>query len=394
MNNKVILVLLALLVIIAGGTAYYSYTLNQRLDTLGQTFSDYQVVQAERLSAMRDNLAGLEVETGNRLDALGSQLAGARGDITSLTAAWRRTRTGWRPSRRSSRGHLGQRQRHFPAGSTLQRPGCRACSTPAPPTPRSARPRSASPTAVNVIGSGFIYDSLGHVVTAYHVINGLSPIVVITDDGRFFDAEVTGYSEASDVAVLKLDGDPAIAPPALGDSARVRIGDQVVAIGSPLDIRDTLTAGVISQVNRYTNYGVDDNSVPNLLQFDAPVNPGNSGGPLVNGSGEVIGVVVARIIAGQGDGIYYAVASNKVKRVAEAIIASGSFPYPWLGVNIADLTPDDAQASGTGHDQRDQRRQRRSRRAGSGRRHPLRRYHYLHQRACRAQYRRAYLFPG
>jgi serine protease DegQ len=126
----------------------------------------------------------------------------------------------------------------------------------------------------------------------------------------------------------------------------MQIGQPVIAIGSPLDIRDTLTAGVISQVNRYTNYGQENNWVPNLIQFDAPVNPGNSGGPLANGAGEVVGIVVARIAAGEGDGIYYAVASNKVKRVAEAIIADGTFPYPWIGVTITDLTPNDAESRG------------------------------------------------
>lgn len=346
MNNKVILVLLVVLVVIAGGTGYYSYTLNQRLDTLEQTLSSYQAEQAGRLNDVSDNLARLAAETGTRLDILGSQLSGARQDISSL------------------RGDLAADESRLASIETevggisgnISDLSSRLAATEAEISgamfDAGAVYAKVSPATVritdgrNVIGSGFIYDTDGHVVTAYHVVEGLYPIIAIADDGRIFNASVTGYSSLSDVAVLKLDGDPAITPPALGDSSRVRVGEQVVAIGSPLDIRDTLTAGVVSQVNRYTNYGADDNWVPNLLQFDAPVNPGNSGGPLANSAGEVIGIVVARIVAGEGDGIYYAVDSNKVKRVADAVIAGGSFPYPWIGVSITDLTPDDAQASG------------------------------------------------
>jgi S1-C subfamily serine protease len=141
--------------------------------------------------------------------------------------------------------------------------------------------------------------------------------------------------------VLKLEDNPSIPPVALGDSSLIKIGEPVVAIGSPFELPDTLTAGIISQVNRTET--IEDRTTPNLLQFDAPVNPGNSGGPLANATGEFIGLVIARISASTGDGIYYAVSSNKVKRVAAAIINEGSFPYPQIGIGVVDLTPQDVQ---------------------------------------------------
>jgi S1-C subfamily serine protease len=343
MNNKIILVVLALLLVIAGGGVYYSYTLSQRLDSLDRTLAAYQAEQASRISGISDNLAEFRAETGGRLDSLGSQLNGTSRQVDSLSSGLTAVQN------RISDVETG-------LSSQVKDLGARLDATEAEISTSIFSPadayRKVSPATVRitdglaVIGSGFIFDAQGHVVTAYHVVESLSPIIVIADDGRIFSATVTGYSQVSDVAVLKLEGDPAITPPVLGDSSRVQIGDPVVAIGSPLDIRDTLTAGVISQVNQYANYGADDNWVPNLLQFDAPVNPGNSGGPLADGAGEVIGVVVARINASEGDGIYYAVDSNKVKRVADAVIASGSFPYPWLGVGIIDLTPEEAQAKG------------------------------------------------
>ena len=127
----------------------------------------------------------------------------------------------------------------------------------------------------------------------------------------------------------------------LADSSQLRIGEPVVAIGSPFELKDTLTAGIISQVDRFAEItgSIQSRWVTNLLQFDAAVNAGNSGCPLANAEGEVIGIVVARIYPTEGDGIYYAVSSNKAKRVITAILDHGHFEYPWIGVSVADLTP-------------------------------------------------------
>jgi S1-C subfamily serine protease len=346
MTNKLVYVLLVLLVIVAGGAAYYSYALYQRVESLSQDLATYQTEQAGRVGGVSDNLVSLAMETGNRLDALGSQLSEASDEIDSLG---REVAAAGNRISGVEEGFSDVAARVSGLAESLE--ATEAEISRAVFDARAAY-REVSPATVritngqSIIGSGFVYDTQGHVVTAYHVIEDLTPIIIITDGGRLFNATVTGYSQISDIAVLKLSGDPAVEPVTIGDSSQIQIGQPVVAVGSPLDIRDTLTAGVISQVNRYTNYGTEDNWVPNLLQFDAPVNPGNSGGPLANGVGEVVGVVVARIVASEGDGIYYAVASNKVKRVADAIIADGSFPYPWIGVNVADLTPDGARLEG------------------------------------------------
>ena len=346
MNNKVILVLLALLLLVAGGTAYYSYTLNQRIEGLTRSVGQSLEIHDGALRGIGEDIDSLAAETEGRLDSLGSELTGARNDIDSLDRDLEAS------GDRISGVEEGVSGVSDQVTNLAERLAIVETEVSGAIFDASVAYRKVSPATVRitngqtVIGSGFIYDAQGHVVTAYHVVEDLASIVVITGDGRLFNATVTGYSQPSDVAVLKLASDPTIPPVVLGDSSRMQIGQPVIAIGSPLDIRDTLTAGVISQVNRYTNYGTEDNWVPNLLQFDAPVNPGNSGGPLANGAGEVVGIVVARINAGEGDGIYYAVASNKVKRVAEAVIADGSFPYPWIGVTITDLTPNDAESRG------------------------------------------------
>ncbi|MBA7671794.1 Serine protease Do-like HtrA [subsurface metagenome] len=191
------------------------------------------------------------------------------------------------------------------------------------------------------IGSGFIFDNEAHVLTASHVVEDLSQIYVVLPDGRISTATSTGSCLFSDVAVLTLEDELIVEPIMLADSASVRIGEPVAAIGNPLDLTETLTTGIVSQTNRYAEIDYDSQTrwVTNLIQFDAAVNAGNSGCPLVNAEGEVIGVVIARIEPDEGDGIYYAVSSNKVKRVAASLIAQGSFDYPWLGVVITDLTP-------------------------------------------------------
>jgi S1-C subfamily serine protease len=115
----------------------------------------------------------------------------------------------------------------------------------------------------------------------------------------------------------------------------------VVAIGSPFDASGTITAGIVSQLGRYEEVSDETDSrwIANLIQFDAPANFGNSGGPLFDAAGEVIGIIVARVEPELGDGISYAVSANKVRRVADAIIELGEFDYPWLGVIVSDITP-------------------------------------------------------
>jgi S1-C subfamily serine protease len=337
MANKVVIGILVLLVIITGGIGYYSYTLNVQVDSLSERLATFEAGQTARITDISNELTDLETTTQSSIGSLKGQVEGAVNKIGSLETGLGKAES------RIARVAEGVDNISSQVGSLDERISAAegrisgAVLDANKVYEKVSRATVRVTNGTNTIGSGFIMDADGHVITAYHVINGLSQIFVIMDDGRVSRASVTGFSQFSDVAVLKLEENPSIEPPALADSSKIRIGEPVIAIGSPLNLRDTLTAGVISQVNRFTSYGTDSLSVANLLQFDAPVNPGNSGGPLANARGEILGIVVARITV--GDGIYYAVASNKVKRVAAAIIANGTFPYPWIGVSVSDLTP-------------------------------------------------------
>jgi len=347
MVNKVIIGILVLLVLISGGIGYYSYTLNRQIDRLDEQLTSFEAEQSARVGALGNELAGLRTETRASMDYLREEIADAKTDISALEAELRSTgerisaieiETGNITSQVESLG-----ERVSSAEDDISRAmvdANKAYEAVSRTTVRITNGQAA-------IGSGFIFNDEGYVVTAYHVVESLTRIFVMMDDGQISPATTVGYCEFSDVAVLKLANNPGITPPVIGDSSLLRVGEQVIVIGSPgdsdnpLGLKDTLTAGILSQVNRFIN--VEDRWVANMLQFDAPVNFGNSGGPLANSRGEIIGLVTARIDPAMGDGIYFAVSSNKFKRVAEAIIDSGSFAYPWVGTGITDITPQTVQ---------------------------------------------------
>ncbi|OGO31044.1 MAG: hypothetical protein A2Z29_08235 [Chloroflexi bacterium RBG_16_56_11] len=352
MLNKVMVVLLIVLLCLTGGVGYYSYTLNQRVDDLSARLTGYESEQALRLAGISENLTALGSLTASGLNALQGGINAVQSQVDNAAARITAQESGLVAARESIATAEVEISN---AESRIQELSANVSSIASTQTGLTkgvldankvygivSRSTVRITNGQSTIGSGFIYDTGGHVVTAFHVIDGLSPIYVVMYDGSVSTATVAGSSPASDIGVLKLAVIPSAPPVSMGDSSLVKIGEPVVAIGSPLDIRDTATAGIISRTNRYTDYGLAS-PVPNLLQFDAPVNPGNSGGPLANAAGEIIGVVVARIQAAQGDGIYYAVSSDKVKKVADEVITNGSFAYPWIGVNIGDITPQQAE---------------------------------------------------
>jgi len=184
-------------------------------------------------------------------------------------------------------------------------------------------------------GSGFILDNEGHIVTNNHVVEGALQVTVVFYDGIEAKAEVIGTDADSDLAIIRVDS---IAEGAhrlpLGDSDQVEPGQWVVAIGSPFGLGSSMTAGIVSAVGRTIPSGAAAFSIPQAIQTDAAVNPGNSGGPLMNLQGEVIGVN-AQIAAGSGGanaGVGFAIPSSIVRRVAPALIANGSYQWPWLGI--------------------------------------------------------------
>jgi len=202
----------------------------------------------------------------------------------------------------------------------------------------SANPFGPSSGASQAQGSGFVLDTDGNIVTNEHVVAGADSVSVKLADGTTSTAKLVGSDPSTDLAVIKVDA-PAnsLHPLTLGDSSKVEIGDAVVAIGSPEGLQNTLTTGVVSALHRQitapNNYTIDD-----AIQTDAAINHGNSGGPLFNAYGDVIGVTSQIQSQGGGnEGIGFAVPSNTVKSITTQLIASGKVEHAYLGVGIASI---------------------------------------------------------
>ncbi|NJO67342.1 MAG: trypsin-like serine protease, partial [Leptolyngbyaceae cyanobacterium RM1_405_57] len=186
-------------------------------------------------------------------------------------------------------------------------------------------------------GSGFIIDSSGVIVTNAHVVDRADSVRVTLKDGRTFSGEVRGSDEVTDLAVVKIEGDNLPVSP-LGDSDQVQVGDWAIAVGNPLGLDNTVTLGIVSTLNRSSALvGIPDKRLE-FIQTDAAINPGNSGGPLLNARGEVIGINTA--IRANANGIGFAIPINLAKDITDRLARGESVSHPYLGVQIATLTPD------------------------------------------------------
>jgi S1-C subfamily serine protease len=193
------------------------------------------------------------------------------------------------------------------------------------------------------IGSGIVYDSSGHIITSNHVIEDYQKIRVVFHDGESYPAKVTGTDPFADLAVIKVDSDPqTFHTLPLGNSSKLRIGDEVVAIGSPFGLSGSLTSGIVSQLGRLLNPpNIGSFSIPNVIQVDAAINPGNSGGPLLNDRGEVVGINTAiQTQTGEFSGVGFAIPSNTMKRIVPHLIQDGHYKHPWLGISGITIDPD------------------------------------------------------
>jgi len=197
------------------------------------------------------------------------------------------------------------------------------------------------------LGSGFVYDLKGHVITNHHVIDGADTIQVTFLDGNVTSASVVGMDIYSDIAVIKVDSQvTTLHPVVLGASSDLTVGDPVAAMGNPFGLSDTLTAGIVSSVER-TMEATGGYVIIDIIQIDAAVNPGNSGGPLVNLKGQVVGVNTAiQSETGTFTGIGFAIPSDTVKREIDDLIESGTYKHPWLGVSALDVNIAIADAIG------------------------------------------------
>jgi serine protease Do len=193
-------------------------------------------------------------------------------------------------------------------------------------------------------GSGFLVDASGYIVTNNHVAGGADEITVTLQDGRKFDAELVGNDARTDLALIKIDatGLPYVA---FGDSDKARVGDWVVAIGNPFGLGGTATAGIISARGRDIRFDQSQYSDNDYLQLDAPINFGNSGGPVFNTAGQVVGVNTAIFSPNGGNvGIGFAIPANQAKDIVADLRENGSVERGWLGVQIQDLDEDLAKS--------------------------------------------------
>ena len=186
-------------------------------------------------------------------------------------------------------------------------------------------------------GSGFVYDTSGHIVTNQHVVDGATSVRVTFWNGKTYDARVVGTDSSTDLAVLDVSAPSTMLYPlTLSDSDKVEVGDNVVAIGAPFGLAETVTAGIVSALHREmtspSQFAIDDS-----IQTDAAINHGNSGGPLLDDQGHVIGVnAQIESDSGGSDGVGFAIPSNTIKSVAGQLISSGKAQHAYLGVQLSD----------------------------------------------------------
>src|SRR5215203_953464 len=198
------------------------------------------------------------------------------------------------------------------------------------------------PENATALGSGFVYDNKGRIITNNHVVGDAKIVDITLVDGNRYTANVTGTDIFSDIAVLEIvenltQRSPPLNPLIIGNSSELEVGEQVIAIGNPFGLAGTMTTGIISNAERLLPIGGLGFSIPNAIQTDALINPGNSGGPLLNMNGQVIGINTAGIFPGN---IGLAVPSNTVLRIIPVLIEEKNYTHPWLGVTGTTLTAD------------------------------------------------------
>ncbi len=227
-----------------------------------------------------------------------------------------------------------------------------------PVNPFGAPDPNQSQQPQSVLGSGFVWDNSGHIVTNNHVVDGADTIMVTFSDGTSKTAKLVGTDVDSDLAVIKVDTSVKLTPVQLADSTQVKIGQIAIAIGQPFGLQGTMTVGIISGLGRSlpvdsTTQNGASYTIPDVIQTDAPINPGNSGGVLVDISGKLIGVTTAIESPVRGNaGIGYVVPSIIVQNVVPDLISKGSYQHAWFGITGRSMTAELAQAMNLNPDQR------------------------------------------
>ena len=213
---------------------------------------------------------------------------------------------------------------------------------------------SKTPTSnANTLGSGFVYDKQGHIVTNGHLVGDAKVVYVTFPDGNRYTAKVIASDIYSDIAVLQISQNASqpqqqqllsyLKPLVLGNSSNLEVADTVIAIGNPFGLSDAMTTGIVSGIGRSIPISVGGFSIPNAIQTDALVNPGDSGGPLLDTRGEVIGMNTAITGTNTLSGIGFAIPSNTLTKIVPILIQKGYYPHPYLGLVFGTLTSDLAQ---------------------------------------------------
>jgi serine protease Do len=199
------------------------------------------------------------------------------------------------------------------------------------------------PYRAKSLGSGFVIDAAGFILTNNHVVENADEILVRLYTGKEFKAKVVGRDPKTDIALIEITGADGLTPVTLGDSNKLKVGQWVVAIGNPFGLENTVTAGIVSALARHINQGPYDN----FIQTDASINPGNSGGPLIDTRGEVVGINTAIFSRSGGNiGIGFAIPIDLAKEIVPQLKDKGHVTRGWLGVMIQKVTPDIAESLG------------------------------------------------
>jgi len=203
-------------------------------------------------------------------------------------------------------------------------------------------PDSPGDENVTSLGSGFVFDKEGRIITNHHVVQDSKRVDVTFIDGNRYVASVVGSDPFNDVAVIKITQNISekLRPLTLGNSSAVEVGDQVIAIGNPYGLAGSMSLGIVSQKGRLISTEGSAFSIPSVIQTDALINPGNSGGPLLNSQEEVIGMNTAGVLSDSGafSGIGLAVPSNTISKIVPVLISKGNYTHPWLGISASSLT--------------------------------------------------------
>ena len=197
------------------------------------------------------------------------------------------------------------------------------------------------------VGSGFVFDKKGHIITNAHVIENSTKTVVTFLDGRSYNAQIIGVDEYTDIGVIKVDADLKLLHPlSLGDSSNLQVGEPITAIGNPFGLSGSMTSGIVSQMGRLLPSG-SGYSIPDVIQTDAAINPGNSGGPLLNMRGDIVGINTAiQSSTGEFTGVGFAIPSQTVAKIVPTLISEGEYKHPWIGISGRDIDPDMANVLG------------------------------------------------